>query len=278
VTVVPGTDRTASEKGRDPHPTHAEKLSDVGARIACIAHELNAPVSLIAGSLANVEQYVAALIRYIHATDEAVRMDGRLAPRRAQPEIDYMLEHTPSLLRICAEGAQRLTHLVEQLKGYTRRTDAQAFRDTVDLPALLEAAVGLAAHGRDRLPTIVSELAPLPPLRGNADALSQAFVNVLGNAFDALGEQVDARVWISTGRMENGDGVEVHIRDNGPGIDAAARARIFEAFFTTKPRGAGLGLGLAITKEIVEDHAGSIEVNHPQAGGTEFVIRVPLSP
>jgi signal transduction histidine kinase len=163
---APAPETTGGQPSPEQDRPHAEKLSDVGARIACIAHELNAPVSLIAGSLENVEHYFDALIRYIHATDEHIRANPRLAELRAQPEIEYVLENTPVLLRICADGAQRLTHLVQQLKGYTRRAEGTTHSDAVDLAALLNAAVGLAAHGRERLPAIVREFADLPPLQG----------------------------------------------------------------------------------------------------------------
>jgi C4-dicarboxylate-specific signal transduction histidine kinase len=100
---------------------------------------------------------------------------------------------------------------------------------------------------------------------------------VIGNAFDAVNEVIDPHVWISARPAPDRSGVEVRIRDSGPGIDDACRERIFEAFFTTKSRASGLGLGLAITKEIVEGHAGTIHVSHPCDGGAEFVIRLPFA-
>jgi signal transduction histidine kinase len=72
------------------------------------------------------------------------------------------------------------------------------------------------------------------------------------------------------------DGVRISIADDGPGIPPAIRARIFEPFFTTKPAGQGTGLGLSISHGIVERHGGKLSVECPPAGGTVFMIELPL--
>ena len=108
---------------------------------------------------------------------------------------------------------------------------------------------------------------------------------MLSNAFDAVATVPEPRVWVSACVDWEGDAearrcgwVDVVIRDNGPGIAAAVRPRIFEAFFTTKAPRSGMGLGLAIAKEIIETHGGTIALAESDGPGTVFVIRLPITP
>jgi C4-dicarboxylate-specific signal transduction histidine kinase len=244
----------------------------MGGRIARVAHELNVPVSLISGSLENLDNYVGALVRYVRATATCLDGNPGLAQLRADLDLDYVIENAPALLTICREGTHRLNHVVQQLRGYTRAAEAGP-RERVDLTAIIEGAIVLAGHGREMIPTVHRDFQDLPRLDGSGASLSQAFVNVIGNAFDAVVTIPDPQVWISA--RSRGGWVELGIRDNGPGVQAHNRNHIFEAFFTTKSRGSGLGLGLAITKEIVESQGGTIELAESNDMGAEFVIRLP---
>lgn len=258
---------------------HAEKLSETGARIARVAHELNAPLSLICGSLDNLGQYFAVLIQYVQLTAGHRERDQELA--RLHTDLAYVVENGPALIGICRAGAERLNHVTEQLKGYTRRTPESEPRDSVDLRAVVREAVSLAAQGRRTVPKVHEDLCALPRVAGSAASLSQAFVNVVGNAFDAVASARDPQVWISAEVEGVGSAaaapcrwIQVRIRDNGPGIAEENRIRVFEAFFTTKSRGSGLGLGLAIAKEIIESEAGTITLAPASGPGAEFVIRL----
>jgi len=124
----------------------------------------------------------------------------------------------------------------------------------------------------------------LPPVEVIPQELGRVLLNLLNNAFYAVGEQHKREpngyvpaIRISThGR----DGhVEIRIQDNGTGIPAAARERIFEPFFTTKPPGAGVGLGLSLSYGIItKRHAGTLEFDSTENKGTTFVITLPLQP
>jgi two-component system sensor histidine kinase HydH len=112
-------------------------------------------------------------------------------------------------------------------------------------------------------------------LRGDADKLRRVAINLIGNALDAL-EQGGTRapaLELSTGDNLAGTEVWVRVRDNGPGMDADALAKIFRPFYTSKPD--GTGLGLAITKKLVEAHDGTIEAQSAPGAGTEFVLAFP---
>jgi signal transduction histidine kinase len=112
-------------------------------------------------------------------------------------------------------------------------------------------------------------------LEGDAEKLRRVVINLVGNAVDALEESAteSPRVEVSMGENLAGSEVWVRIRDNGPGIDAEARQKMFSPFYTSKAN--GTGLGLAICRKLVEAHAGSIEVVSEPGRGAEFVLTFP---
>ena len=108
---------------------------------------------------------------------------------------------------------------------------------------------------------------------GDAAQLEQAFLNLLLNAVDAIGEEGTLSLGTELLETENGRQVCIRIADTGAGISAENLPRIFEPFFTTKQR--GTGLGLAITRRIIEEHTGDIRVESEPGKGTTFTIRLP---
>jgi len=261
-----------------------QKLSEAGARIARVVHELNVPLSLISGSLEQLEQYTDASVRYIRAATEQRPADPQLGELRAELELDYLTKHALELVEICREGTRRLDHVVQQLRVYARNATLTARPVPIDVAGLLDEAINLASCSRDVQPRVERELPPLPCIDGAAESMSQAFINVLSNAFDAVATVPEPHVWVSACVDWGGDAearrcgwIDVVIRDNGPGIAAAVRPRIFEAFFTTKAPRAGMGLGLAIAKEIIETHGGTIALAESDRPGTVFVIRLPFT-
>lgn len=110
---------------------------------------------------------------------------------------------------------------------------------------------------------------------GDAEQLRRVFGNLLGNALDAMEHAgtADPTLVLATGRSLAGTDVWVSIRDNGPGMDADTTARVFEPFFTSKAD--GTGLGLAVTRKLVERHGGTIEVHSMPGRGAEFVLTFP---
>jgi len=112
-------------------------------------------------------------------------------------------------------------------------------------------------------------------MTGDPDQLRRVFGNLIGNALDAMEEARTAApaLTLASGRNLAGTDVWVSIRDNGPGIDAATATRIFEPFFTSRSN--GTGLGLAVTKKLVERHGGTIELHSIPGHGAEFVLTFP---
>ena len=115
--------------------------------------------------------------------------------------------------------------------------------------------------------------APVDLIPGDDAQLEQAFLNLLLNAVDALGEEGTLSVSTELLDTETGRCICIRIADTGAGISAEALPQIFEPFFTTKPR--GTGLGLAVTRRIIEEHKGDIRAESQPGKGTTFIIRLP---
>jgi PAS domain S-box-containing protein len=178
---------------------------------------------------------------------------------------------------------ERINGIVERLLELARPTPLSF--SAVRLPALLERVVELYAEEMDtRAVEVTRDYArDLPVVWVDAEAVYQAFVNLVRNALDAMpgGGRLTLRVvWsdeddvVRAGRQPRARRVRVEIQDSGPGISTDNADRVFNPFFTTKV--GGTGLGLALTHKIVEDHGGTIDFRNGRAGGTVF--RIVLSP
>jgi len=136
-------------------------------------------------------------------------------------------------------------------------------------------------HVRNALPLTYEDLGPQQvKLIADRDQLHQVIVNLVVNAHQALDEKrgTDRRIRLRAARAAVGDAIEISVSDNGPGIPPAIRSRIFEPFFSTKPQGFGTGIGLAISRGLVETHGGTLELGHGKEPGATFLIRLPVAP
>ena len=162
-------------------------------------------------------------------------------------------------------------------------------RTPTDLNQLADEYLRLAYHGlRAKDKTFNATLEPdfdpaLPLVPVLAQDLGRVLLNLLSNAFYAVRQRQQRgeagyapTVRVSTRRV--GDNVEIRVRDNGGGIPADVKQKIFQPFFTTKPTGEGTGLGLSLSYDIVtQGHGGSLTVNSHEGQGTEFLISLPVS-
>jgi signal transduction histidine kinase len=230
----------------------SEKMASLGRLVAGVAHEINNPVSFIANSVAPLRRRLAK------AAD---------AP---SAESATLLREAEDLVGIMAKGAERAAAIVKDLRTFSRLDEAT--RKPLDVRESLEVSLRLLEHRwRDRI-TVHRNYGDLPALEGDPGQINQVFLNVLGNACDAIAD-ASGNVWITT---EADDGsVRIAIRDDGPGIPADLQSRIFDPFFTTKDVGAGTGLGLSISHGIVAAHGGRIEVESAPGHGALFTIVLP---
>jgi signal transduction histidine kinase len=233
-----------------------DRLAALGEMAAAIAHEVKNP-------LAGIEVMAGLLKRRLTDNPEAQTM----------------------LADIIGE-AKMANAIVLEVLDFVRPVRLQV--EDVEVASLLQDSLHMADSLVPRGNVAVSVDVPrdLPPVQGDGHQLRQVFTNLLTNAFEALSGQgrlivqataLDRLPFPATPDHPQGPGVEITVLDDGPGIPESMRERIFNPFFTTKPRGSGLGL--AIVRKVVDAHEGRIEVQPGLDGaGTCFRLLLPLAP
>lgn len=229
----------------------AEKMSSIGVLAAGVAHEINNPLSSVAG-------YSEALLRRLR--DE---------PGLAE---DPRLEVFQKYLDVIMRETYRCKGIIDSLLSFSRKSEGSM--GPVDLNRVLQEVLELVRHKSryEHIEIIEFLQHDLEPVLGDGAGLRQVFMNLLLNAHQAINGS--GIVEISTYRAE-GMGI-VQIRDSGCGIAPQQMAQIWNPFFTTKTVGQGLGLGLAITYNIIQRQGGEIQVESQQDKGSTFTVRLPL--
>jgi signal transduction histidine kinase/CheY-like chemotaxis protein len=237
------------EIARETHLRRAERLASVGTLVTGVAHELNNPLTAIAG--------FAELMLLEQRSDddrEVLNLTLREATRAAKIVADLRLLATESLSAPSEYGPVDINEIVRQvlkLQRYTLETDS----------------IG-----------IVDDMAPdVAPVHGNATGLEQVVLNLIVNACQALADRTLPIRKITVRTRVDANMVVLRISDSGPGIQQNLIDRIFDPFFTTRSPGDGMGLGLSVVHRIVTDHGGRIEVQSPIGAGAVFVVSLPVS-
>jgi PAS domain S-box-containing protein len=227
----------------------SDRLAALGTLAAGVAHEINNPLTYAHLSA----QHVARLLEDAGLPDEVLAvLRGRLDD----------IEH----------GIARIASITQSLRSFVKE-DTEA-PGPVDLDLVLTRALRMVDNDLRHAARLVRETAPTPPVVGHAARLEQVFVNVLINAIKALPPDPEEPHEIHVSSSHTGDRVTVTIRDTGCGIPAPLLGRIFEPFFTTRDVGHGMGLGLSVSKTIVEKLGGDIEVDSIEDIGTTVRVHV----
>jgi len=166
-------------------------------------------------------------------------------------------------------GLEQMRELVTNLLDFTR-LDRCKVADA-DLNAAMKTVIYIARSSIPTRTTITEQLGDLPLLPCNPSLLNQVFLNLITNAAQAIPEegQILVRTW------QEAEEIGIEIADTGTGIPSDVLPRIFETFYTTKPRGVGTGLGLSIARDIIENHGGKITVDSQIGHGTTFRVKLP---
>ncbi len=231
----------------------ADRLAALGTLAAGVAHEINNPMTYALLAVQRIERTIANL-----DLPEAARgsIRGQLGD----------IEH----------GIGRVASITRSLRAFARPDEAVP--GPVDLGEVLRRSLQLVAHELRQRATLGVALPEVPWVIGTASRLEQVIVNVLTNAMQSLPESGAHQIAVNLGH--DGDQVTLSVRDTGCGMTAADRARIFEPFFTTRPLGEGMGLGLSVSKTIIEGFGGTLAVASSQGVGTTvtIVLRVHAGP
>jgi predicted ATPase/signal transduction histidine kinase/tRNA A-37 threonylcarbamoyl transferase component Bud32 len=242
----------------------SEKMASLGNLVAGVAHELNTPIGAV---VASVDTAARALEKLRAA------VDLEAAPRG--PRLVTLLEDSH---RVIHTAGERVSEIVRTLRNFARLDEAE--RKTADLHEGIDSTLELLHHRIKHGVKVVKAYGELPEVLCYPNQLNQVFMNLLVNAVDAValpengaastGGTIQIRTWLSDGAAH------VAISDDGPGIPADVRARIFDPGFTTKGVGVGTGLGLSICFSIMDKHGGAISVDSTPGQGSTFTVRVPV--
>ena len=185
-----------------------------------------------------------------------------------------------------AEHGRRADGIVKSMLEHSRGSSGE--RRSVDLNDLIDEALNLAYHGaraQDASFNITLErdfADPIAPIELVPQDITRVCLNLFGNGFYAAtkrqkqGDDPTFKPTLKVSTRDLGDAVEVQVRDNGVGIPAEIKEKLFQPFFTTKPTGEGTGLGLSISYDIVtQEHGGTITVDSRVGEFTEFTVRLP---
>jgi PAS domain S-box-containing protein len=246
--------RDISEKRmQEMHLIQTEKMSSIGVLATGIAHEINNPLTSVAG-------FAEALLRRFR-DDAALKEDPRL-------------DVFPHYLEVIVRESYRCKGIIDHLLSFGRKSDGLPVK--VDLNQVLQEILELLRYQSSFQKTqVLTRLKPdLPRVIGDPSGLRQVCMNLLVNAHQSI--QGPGLVEVETDQVDNSQ-VSILVRDNGCGMSKEIQDRIWEPFFTTKEVGSGVGLGLALTYNIVKRHGGEIQLESRVGEGSSFKVLLPIS-
>lgn len=229
--------------------TQAQKMESVGRLAAGVAHEINTPLGIILG-------YAQLLL-------EDVKKGGQM-----YDDVATIAKQT----KICSK-------IVADLLNFSRSSQRNITEFNIN--EAMEEVLNMVEHTFGLNHVMVKHVYDKNPLlmKGDKEKLKQVFINLLNNAFDAIGE--NGSIVVTTGQGYNQEEISISISDTGCGISKDNIRKIFEPFYTTKGPDKGTGLGLSVTFGIIKEHNGTIKVYSPplsgnkEDGGTQFIVALP---
>jgi C4-dicarboxylate-specific signal transduction histidine kinase len=228
---------------------HMNRVATAGELSASFAHEINQPLGAITAN-------GSAALRWL---------------ARTTPDLD---EARAAMTRVVTEG-HRAAELIASIRAMFKRENQK--RAPMDVDELVRTVLILLHHEvESHLVTVQTDLASaIPPMSGDRTQLQQVLVNLVMNAIEAMDTVTDReRVLTLKTEIRGSDLVQITVKDTGPGLEPKNIDRIFEAFFTTKSR--GMGMGLSICRSIIESHDGSLSASPGNPHGAVFRIALPI--
>jgi two-component system NtrC family sensor kinase len=252
----------------------AEKMASLGELTAGIAHEIQNPLNFVNNFSEVSTELLAELLEH-----------QELATRDPELEHELLADVQQNLQKINQHG-QRASAIVKGMLAHAGTSTGQ--KQPSDLNALVAEYLQLAYHGASAKDNsfeaqLVADLDPaLPPISVVPQEISRVLLNVLGNAFYAVRHKhqttspsYQPEVRVRTQR--EGNQVKIMIRDNGSGVPAAIKQKVFQPFFTTKPTGEGTGLGLSLSYDIItKGHGGTFSLESEEGQFTEVTLTLPI--
>jgi PAS domain S-box-containing protein len=267
------TERKHAEEAARTHQEQlyqASKMVALGTLVSGVAHEVNNPNNFIkinAPILAEAWEGMRPILDEYYSDNGDFTLAG----------MDYSLmrEKIPLLLAGIETGSNRISQIVQDLKNYVKQ-DLTGINNNVDLNKIVESALSLISNTIQKSTKrfTVSYGKDIPGIKGNFQRLEQVVINLVQNACQALPDS-EKSVSVSTVIDGKRNCVFIVVEDEGLGIPEKNLSRIMESFFTTKQDLGGLGLGLSISRRIVEEHGGKITFQSEEGRGTRVEVMLP---
>ena len=252
------------------HLVFSEKMAALGRLVAGVAHELNNPISFVFANMHALKKYALRVRRYLEAVNAGMQGDELLALRK-ELKIDRMLADIEPLIEGTLEGATRASEIVQDLR---RLSGGQSeIAEEYNLHRAVATAANWVTKTARAKPEVQMDVPADLTVVGYRGAVHQILVNLIQNSLDAMaGLDMPA---IEINASCDGDWVSIGVRDYGPGIAPDAIQKLFEPFYTTKPLGKGLGLGLYVSYGLAGDIGGRLSASNHPLGGAVFTLTIP---
>ncbi|HAX75531.1 MAG TPA: histidine kinase [Cyanobacteria bacterium UBA11372] len=255
----------------------SEKLSNLGQMMAGLAHEINNPINFIYGNLTHASDHTEDLLhllqlyqrQYPHPATQIQRFGEEI-------DVNFITDDLPKMFSSMKLGADRIRQIISFLRNFSTIDESEM--QAVNINEAIDTTLLILNHRLKRGIEVIKNYGDLPPVDCYRSQINLVFMNIIGNAIDALllpTEKTTKKILIQTefGEQEK---IKIKIRDNGLGMPPHVKDKIFEPFFTTKQGVKRVGLGLYICQQIIQKNGGEIEVFSEQGKGTEFSIALPI--
>jgi len=268
-----------------------EKMSALGNMVAGVAHEINNPIGFVRGNVRELQRNLDDVFEHLQLYRQQASTQD-INEHAEEVDIDFLLADMPKMLSSMETGCDRIRNISSSLRTFSRadRDSKTVFNLHEGLDSTL-LILKYRLKDKDFRPAIqvMKEFGEIPEVNCFPGQLNQVFMNLLANAIDMFDEVAMQQsyeslkatpqlITIRTRQLMAETGkpwVEICIADNGKGMSAETRAKIFDSDFTTKAVGKGTGLGLAIVRQIlVETHHGRLTVQSEMGKGTEFCLQL----
>ena len=271
----------AAPTPRGPNPGPDANSAALATFVAGIAHEINNPITYVLTNLGELAGICGSLheslLAYRSAVERSLGSEAADLIARAEASIEKSggLDVLDELVDDAMEGAERIRDVVQDLLSLSQ--PSASAKATIDVHDSLDATLRLVQRQLAQRAELVRDYASSGHVRADSAKLGQVFLNLITNAIHACepSESASHTITVRTRDVENR--LEIEVEDSGDGIPEQARANVFKPFFTTKKSRGGTGLGLFISREIIDQHGGGLDFRARPGGGTIFRIILPAS-
>jgi two-component system NtrC family sensor kinase len=259
-----------------------ERFSSLGLIISGVSHEIRNPLAYIQSNLKILSRYNKTFSEYIALCQQqsqaiksgdlqkAKELIQLIEDHQAKNDLDYLLSDSKALIEESVSGTERIQEITESINAFFKAQKMEVRE--VNINEQLDVTLKVMAHKLRERCAIERHYGDIPLVECSPGLINQALMNLLINALQAI--ELKGKITLET--TQHDSFVEIRISDTGHGIEQKDLNKIFSLFYTTKREKGGQGVGLALTKKIIEQHNGTIELRSKLGEGTTFFVRLPI--